>query len=120
MHNLSQAFVPLYWVVDSLLIIQYLPDWSSGTSYRKTAQEWKAVNEAAAELPYSSVKRQLARKANQPSYVSSLLQQNMGKSGNDLNLDPDDEEAIKWTAISLRAAGSDSTVPSWKVSFLPC
>lgn len=120
MHNLSQAFVPLSWVVDSLLIIQYLPDWFSGTSYRKTAQEWKAVNEAAAELPYSSVKRQLARKANQPSYVSSLLQQNMGKSGNDLNLDPDDEEAIKWTAISLRAAGSDSTVPSWKVSFLPC
>jgi len=29
---------------------------------------------------------------------------------NDIKLDGDDEEAIKWTAVSLYAAGSDSTV----------
>ncbi|KAL8721665.1 MAG: hypothetical protein Q9225_001714 [Loekoesia sp. 1 TL-2023] len=110
MDNLSQAFVPLSWVVDAVPAFKYLPDWFPGTSYRKTAQEWKAVNEAAAELPYSFVKRQLALKAHRPSYVSNLLQQNMTKSGNDLNLAPADEEAIKWTAVSLYAAGSDSTV----------
>ncbi|KAE8421204.1 cytochrome P450 [Aspergillus pseudocaelatus] len=110
MDNLSQAFVPLAWVVDSVPAIEYLPDWFPGTSYRKTAREWKAVNEAAAELPYSFVKRQLARKAHRPSYVSNLLEQYMAKNGNEESLSPADEEAIKWSAVSLYAAGSDSTV----------
>ncbi|KAA8651170.1 hypothetical protein EYZ11_007034 [Aspergillus tanneri] len=110
MDNLSQAFVPLAWVVDAVPAVEKLPEWFPGMSYRKTAQKWKAVNEAAAEIPYSFVKRQLALNAHRPSYVSNLLQQNMTKSGNDLNLEPDDEEAVKWTAVSLYAAGSDSTV----------
>ncbi|KND88292.1 O-methylsterigmatocystin oxidoreductase [Tolypocladium ophioglossoides CBS 100239] len=110
MENLSRAFVPLSWLVDAVPAIKYLPDWFPGMSYRKTAQEWKAVNEAAAELPYSFVKRQLALRAHRPSYVSNLLEKNMTKTGNDINLAPDDEEAIKWTAVSLYAAGSDSTV----------
>jgi cytochrome P450 len=111
MENLSQAFVPLSWAIDSVPAIKYLPDWFPGMSYRKTAQEWKAVNEAAAELPYDFVKRQMAHKAHRPSYVSNLLEKNMAKSNrNDISLTAEDEEAIKWTAVSLYAAGSDSTV----------
>jgi len=110
MDNLSLAFVPLAWAIDSVPALKYLPDWFPGTSYRKTAQEMRAVNEAAAELPYAFVKRQLALKANRASYVSNLLQENMSKSGDEIHLAPADEEAIKWTAVSLYAAGSDSTV----------
>ncbi|KAJ5400901.1 hypothetical protein N7465_011390 [Penicillium sp. CMV-2018d] len=111
MENLSQAFVPLSWAIDSIPAIKYLPDWFPGMSYRKTAQEWKAVNEAAAELPYEFVKRQVIHKAHLPSYVSNLLERNMAKSdSDDIKLSPADEEAIKWTAVSLYAAGSDSTV----------
>lgn len=110
MDNLSLAFVPLSWAIDAVPAIEYLPDWFPGTSYRKTARTWKATNEAAAELPYAFVKRQMALKAHQPSYVSDLLQQTMTKKGNNVDLDPIDEEAIKWTAVSLYAAGSDSTV----------
>lgn len=50
MENLSQAFVPLAWAVDSVPAIKYLPDWFPGMSYRKTARKWRAINEAAAEL----------------------------------------------------------------------
>ncbi|KAL8774150.1 MAG: hypothetical protein Q9209_001258 [Squamulea sp. 1 TL-2023] len=110
MDNLSLAFVPLSWAIDAVPALKYLPDWFPGTSYRKTAQEWKATNEAAAELPYSFVKRQMALKAHRPSYVSDLLQQSMTKTGSNIDLDTTDEEAIKWTAVSLYAAGSDSTV----------
>ncbi|KAL8999556.1 MAG: hypothetical protein Q9169_001645 [Polycauliona sp. 2 TL-2023] len=111
MDNLSLAFVPLSWAIDAVPAIKYLPDWFPGTSYRKTAREWKATNEAAAELPYAFVKRQMALKAHRPSYVSDLLQHNMNKTNQkSLDLDPADEEAIKWTAVSLYAAGSDSTV----------
>ncbi|KAL8982136.1 MAG: hypothetical protein Q9205_003262 [Flavoplaca limonia] len=111
MENLSLAFVPLSWVIDAVPAIKYLPDWFPGTSYRKTAQAFKAVNEAAAELPYSFVKRQLPLNAHRPSYVSDLLQQNLAKTKDGaVSLAPADEEAIKWTAVSLYAAGSDSTV----------
>ncbi|CAO1603064.1 hypothetical protein XANCAGTX0491_006656 [Xanthoria calcicola] len=115
MDNLSLAFVPLSWAVDAVPAIKHLPDWFPGTSYRKTARAWKATNEAAAELPYSFVKRQMALKAHRPSYVSDLLEHTASKNKGDsnshnLDLDPSDEEAIKWTAVSLYAAGSDSTV----------
>ncbi len=73
MDNLSLAFVPLSWVIDAVPAITYLPDWFPGISYRKTAQEFRAVNEAAVDLPYSFVKRQLALDAYRPSYVSDLL-----------------------------------------------
>lgn len=110
MDNLSQAFRPLHWVVDAVPAIKYLPNWFPGTSYRKTAEEFKAVNEAAAEIPYLFVKQQLGLKVHWPSYVSDLLQQTAAESDNELKLAPVDEEAIKWTAVSLYAAGSDSTV----------
>ncbi|KEZ40609.1 putative Cytochrome P450 oxidoreductase OrdA-like protein [Scedosporium apiospermum] len=111
MENLSRAFVPLSWAIDAVPAINYLPDWFPGMTYRKTAQEWKAINEAAAELPYAFVKQQLEKSAHRPSYVSNLLEKNMTRSKtNDIKLDGDDEEAIKWTAVSLYAAGSDSTV----------
>lgn len=111
MDNLSQAFVPLGWAIDIVPAMKHLPDWFPGMSYRKTAQEWKGVNEAAAEVPFSFVKQQLSLNAHRPSYVSNLLQDVMAKSGKDLHhLAPEDEEAIKWTAVSLYAAGSDSTV----------
>ncbi|KAJ5861082.1 cytochrome P450 oxidoreductase OrdA-like [Penicillium soppii] len=111
MDNLSLAFVPLSWAIDSVPAIKYLPDWFPGMSYRKTAREWKLFNEAAAELPYDFVKRQVEHKAHVPSYVSNLIEQNMLKSeGNEVIVSAEDEEAIKWTAVSLYAAGSDSTV----------
>ncbi|KAI4091485.1 MAG: hypothetical protein LQ344_004085 [Seirophora lacunosa] len=109
MDNLSQAFVPLSWAVDAVPALQYLPDWIPGTSYRKTARKFQAINEAAAELPYSYVKRRMAQEAHRPSYVSNLLQQQQ-QQADGVAPTKDEEEAIKWTAVSLYAAGSDSTV----------
>lgn len=110
MEHLSLAFVPLSWLIDAVPAINLLPEGFPGTSYKDTAREWKALNEAAAEIPYSFVRQQMAKGTHRPSYVSNLLQQSITKNENDHNLAPQDEEAIKWTAVSLYAAGSDSTV----------
>ncbi|TDZ40760.1 Multifunctional cytochrome P450 monooxygenase [Colletotrichum trifolii] len=110
MENLSSAFVPLSWTVDFIPAVDRLPSWFPGLSYRRTAKEWKATNMAAAGLPYDFVKRQLAHKAHRPSYVSNLLEKHMATPGDVTSLTSDDEEAIKWSAVSLYAAGSDSTV----------
>ncbi|KAF9895198.1 hypothetical protein FE257_000100 [Aspergillus nanangensis] len=110
MEHLSLAFVPLSWLVDAIPAIDCLPDGFPGTSYKQTAREWKAVNETAAELPYSFVRQQMQKGMHRPSYVSNLLEQSIIKNANSPTLPPEDEEAIKWTAVSLYAAGSDSTV----------
>ncbi len=111
MENLSKAFVPLGWLVDIAPVIDRLPSWFPGMTYRRIAKEWKAVNESAASLPFEFVKRQMEKNAHCASYVSNLLAANMEKSEHgEIKVDADDEEAIKWTAVSLYAAGSDSTV----------
>ncbi|KAF9697158.1 hypothetical protein EKO04_005122 [Ascochyta lentis] len=110
MDNLSLAFVPISWAVDAVPGLKFLPDWFPGTSYRKTAAKFRAINEQAAELPYEFVKRQMERKVNRPCYVSNLLESVMAKNGGSPDIDPKEEEAIKWTAVSMYAAGSDSTV----------
>lgn len=110
MDNLSLAYVPLSWLVDCVPAIKYLPDWFPGTGYRKTAREFRAINDAAAEIPFAFVKRQMAMGTNRPSYVSNLLESTMAKNDDNTTLDPRDEEAIKMTAVSMFAAGSDSTV----------
>ncbi|KAL2280254.1 hypothetical protein FJTKL_12706 [Diaporthe vaccinii] len=110
MDNLSLAFVPMSWALDAIPAIKYLPDWFPGLSHRKTAQEWRTVNEAAAEIPFNFVKEQLSAGTHRPSYTSNLLLQNMIKDDGGIHLAPEDEDAIKWSAVSLFAAGSDSTV----------
>jgi cytochrome P450 len=112
MDHLSRAFAPLTWLVDIIPAPVYLPDGFPGTSFKATARQWKATNEAAMEIPYSFVRRQMSKGHYRPSYVSNLLERSIANNAfaKDANLARDDEEAIKWTAVSLYAAGSDSTV----------
>jgi cytochrome P450 len=110
MDHLSRAFVPLTWLVDAIPALVYLPDGFPGTSFKTTARQWKATNEAAMEIPYSFVRRQMAKGQYRPSYVSNLLEKSAFTKDGKGDLASDDEEAIKWTAVSLYAAGSDSTV----------
>lgn len=110
MKHLSLAFVPLSWAVDSIPALARLPDWFPCTSFKKTAREWKATNETAAEIPFSFVRRQMSTGKYRKSFVSNLLAQSMAENKNDPKLAASDEEAIRWTAVSLYAAGSDSTV----------
>lgn len=110
MEHLSLAFVPLSWAVDTIPSLARLPNGFPCTSFKRTAREWKAINEAAAEIPFSFVRRQMSMGGYRKSYVSNLLAQSIAENNNDPVSAADDEVAIKWTAISLYAAGSDSTV----------
>lgn len=108
--NISQAYVPFSWPVDVIPAVRYLPDWVPGMSYRKTAQEYKAINEALAEVPYSFVKRQMAHKAHRPSYVSGLVEKYNITTGDNASSNLDNEETIKITAANLYIGASDTTV----------
>ncbi|KJZ75807.1 hypothetical protein HIM_04964 [Hirsutella minnesotensis 3608] len=105
MSNFSMASVPMTWLVDIIPAIKLLPSWLPGMSFKEKARVWNNVTHAATEIPYAFVKKQLAGKRHQPSYVASLLERPNGGQ----KQEPPDEEAIKWTAATLYGAGADTT-----------
>ncbi|PFH61491.1 hypothetical protein XA68_17216 [Ophiocordyceps unilateralis] len=106
MANMSVANVPLTWAVDTVQCLNYLPESFPGMSFKQTARQWRKRVEAVAEVPYSFVRRQMDAKMHRPSFVSQLVD----KLGHDSKLSAEDEYAIKWSAATIYAAGSDSTV----------
>ncbi|KAL1952731.1 hypothetical protein VTO42DRAFT_4409 [Malbranchea cinnamomea] len=121
MAEFSLAAVPMAWVVDLIPPLQYLPESFPGATFKKTARKWRKSIQATAYIPYRFVRRQMAAASTtsaptyRPSYVSKLVQQL--KRGDEeeghrqnVTLEPEDEQAIIWTAASLYGAAADTTV----------
>lgn len=112
MRNFTSAAAPLTWLVDAIPALQYLPSFLPGMKFMKTAQEWKRITQDTVEIPYSLARGQMKTSTNRPSYVSKLVQQLKQQSVESTvasSLSGDNEHAIKWTAATLYAAGSDTT-----------
>lgn len=109
MINFSAALMPFASPVDLIPALKYLPEWSPGASFKTKAKEIKEINLTAADTPYNFVLQQMANNTNNPSYVSRLVEQ---LAGNEMKLSFDDEDNIKWTAVTLFAGGADTTVSS--------
>ncbi|KAL7784563.1 cytochrome P450 [Trichoderma ceciliae] len=108
MEIVSQVMVPLGWLVDIFPAVKHLPDWFPGTGFKQTAREWKATTEASAFIPYSFVEKQMDKAIHQPSYVSELIE--AYSDGKSTQVDQEIKEGIAWTAGTVFAAGSDTTV----------
>ncbi|KAF1811944.1 putative cytochrome P450 oxidoreductase OrdA-like protein [Eremomyces bilateralis CBS 781.70] len=110
MDKFAQAAVPGAFLVDIMPFLRDLPDWVPGTGFKKTAREWKAALMDVADRPYAFVKHRMAQGNNEKSFLSQLLEKG----------DSDGEEKFinKWAAMSLYAAGADTTVSAMACFFL--
>ncbi|KAJ7138219.1 cytochrome P450 [Mycena epipterygia] len=54
-----QAAIPGRFLVDSIPLLKYVPDWFPGAGFKQKAKEWKQVGQLLQELPFVEVKRQL-------------------------------------------------------------
>lgn len=111
-NNLSLAVIPLRWLVDIIPAIQLLPEGFLGMRFKEIARQWKKINQAVADIPYSFVQKQMASGNYQPSYVSNLVHAMSDSDTDGLEPGCDDELAIKWTAASLFGAGADAVASS--------
>lgn len=114
--NFSAATVPLAWFVDAIPQLNQLPDWFPGTRFKQTARQWKKVNLDAANIPYDFVRKRMAGGNYQASYTSDILQ-SIDESPDEA-LTSQQEEDIKWSALSLYAGGTDTIVGSLESFFL--
>ncbi|KAL9122563.1 MAG: hypothetical protein Q9187_000877 [Circinaria calcarea] len=75
---------------------------------------WKQTLHTLVDAPYNFVKQQIRQGNNDPSFVSSLLE----NSGPSLTLPPEEDFIARWSAASIYTGGADTTVSSIASFFL--
>ncbi|KAJ7138224.1 cytochrome P450 [Mycena epipterygia] len=95
-----QAAIPGRFLVDSIPLLKYVPDWFPGAGFKQKAKEWKQVGQLLQELPFVE-----ASGTARHSFTTENLR-NLSESCDKYY----NEETIKATAASMYLAGSDTTV----------
>ncbi|KAI0394539.1 putative cytochrome P450 oxidoreductase OrdA-like protein [Xylariaceae sp. FL0594] len=102
MDKFARSAVPGAFMVDLLPFLRYLPDWVPGTAWKRTARQWHSELNATADVPYNFVKHQMAEGRHETSFLARLIEAE--------DSDPETIDTNKWAAMSLYAAGADTTV----------
>ncbi|KAM5376056.1 hypothetical protein ACJA88_007167 [Fusarium oxysporum] len=110
MDDVTAAGVPGAFLVDILPLLRYVPDWVPGANFKRLAKKWSSELDDLTEKPYAFVKHQHASGKQDNSFVSRLLE--VGDSTEEVRF------TTKWSALSLYAAGADTTVSSISLFFL--
>ncbi|KAJ4480284.1 cytochrome P450 [Lentinula aciculospora] len=104
---LSQAAMPGAFLADFFPIFKHTPDWVPFISFRKKAQEIRAVVERLGRMPFYQVLDEMAAGTTRTSFTHKLLANRSSE---------DDEtqynEAVMWSAGSLYGAGGETTYTS--------
>ncbi|OAG01121.1 cytochrome P450 [Paraphaeosphaeria sporulosa] len=106
----AESTVPGKWAVDVFPLLKYLPDGFPGTAYRKTGREMAKILSDCVEKPYAFVKKQMREGRAKTSFLSQVIE----TEGADERM----ERIHKWAALSMFAAGADTTVSSLMTFFL--
>lgn len=112
--NFSRAVVPTYFLVNLIPWLKYVPEWFPGTGWKQTIKEWREQRDEILHVPYNWAKTEIEAGTAAPSMVKSHL----AEIASNQRLDPAaEEEYLKWAAMTLFAAASDTTV-SASMSFV--
>ncbi|KAJ7247322.1 cytochrome P450 [Mycena rebaudengoi] len=106
--TLSDATAPGKYLVDSLPILKYVPDWFPGAEFKRNAKVWRKLARDSMELPFAYVKREMASGTARPSFTLSCLR-NVENLDNPADVEYH-EDVIKSTVGTMFLAGTDTTV----------
>ncbi|KAJ7251396.1 cytochrome P450 [Mycena rebaudengoi] len=101
---LLEASVPGRYLVDSLPILKYVPDWFFGAGFKREAKYWKCRTEDMVRLPFGVTKRLVAEGTAPASFAADKLQE--------MDEDQDrehQEKVIEDTTGIMYIAGFDTT-----------
>ncbi|KAF9889863.1 hypothetical protein FE257_006953 [Aspergillus nanangensis] len=112
MGDFGVAVAPGAWVVDYIPILRHLPSWFPGAGFKQIAEGFKKTVVTLSDQPYQWVKQRVAQNDFEPSLLSGLLETSNFVPGSE------EERVTKWSAASLYAGGSDTTVSSIATFFL--
>ncbi|KAG2141303.1 cytochrome P450 [Suillus clintonianus] len=110
MDQFSRSTAPGAFMVDIMPFLAKVPEWFPGAGFKRLAHEWNKTREEMAATPFKFVKDQMAAGIAPKSFTSNLLEGRTLSMGEDYD--------VKWSAASLYAAGSDTTVSAIYSLFL--
>ncbi|KAJ2932181.1 hypothetical protein H1R20_g4891, partial [Candolleomyces eurysporus] len=101
------------YLVDFFPILKYVPEWMPGAGFQREARRMKETVNKACHMPFEWTKRHLPTgEAQMPNLCGTILSEAQGP------LSREEEETIKWAAISAVGAGLDTTVATTLGFFL--
>ncbi|KAG1820513.1 cytochrome P450 [Suillus subaureus] len=107
----SRATAPGAFMADVVPFLVKVPEWFPGAGFKRLAREWHDTLEEMVFAPYKFVEDQMAAGIAPESFTSNLV-----KKGSPLS--EEDEHVIKWSAATLYAGASDTTVSTINSFFL--
>ncbi|KAF4597797.1 hypothetical protein EYR40_008264 [Pleurotus pulmonarius] len=90
--------------IDAFPILQHFPSWFPGTHYANAARAWRWAIRRLYDLPYDSVRKQMAEGSAKPSVLAMQLEAAAGRA-----LTVEEIEDMKGTAAIIYAAGAETT-----------
>ncbi|KAJ7664491.1 cytochrome P450 [Mycena polygramma] len=103
--TLSNAGVPGKYLVDALPILQYVPSWLPGASFKRNAKEWRKLSQRLADVPFEETKRRMELGIARPSFTADSLN---GLKDSERNYYT--ERTVRATAGTMYIGGADTTV----------
>ncbi|KAK7453425.1 hypothetical protein VKT23_011692 [Stygiomarasmius scandens] len=105
-HSISQAGVPGAFWVDFLPFLKYIPSWFPGAKFKRTAEQWRKIQEDFLNVPWDIAKQNLASGTARPCIATDLMEK--------LQLNSSGAEELCARAVSAvaYAGGRDTTVAS--------
>jgi len=98
---LDKAAAPGAFLVDTLPILKYVPEWFPGAGFKIKAKEWRKVTMAALVTPFQHVRDAIEKGLHTPSVASQALERCKG--------DKDLENVARAVSGIAYIAGSDTT-----------
>ncbi|EJD49818.1 cytochrome P450 [Auricularia subglabra TFB-10046 SS5] len=104
------ATIPGRYLVESIPILRYLPEWFPGAAFRRFAAHIAQTAVGMTALYYDAVKEDVAKGTAAPSFVANCLQaQASGEVKSPLASKDQDEDALAWAASGMYRAGTTTT-----------
>ncbi|KAG2151901.1 cytochrome P450 [Suillus cothurnatus] len=110
LEEFSQATAHGAFMVDIMPSLAKVPEWFPGAGFKRLAREWHETVEEMVSAPYNFVKNQMAAGIAPKSFTSALLE---GRT-----LTSEENDVVRWSAVSLYGGGSDTTVSAIYSFFL--
>lgn len=110
LYQWSCSTAPGAFIADVIPFLVNIPEWFPGAGFKRLAREWHDTLQEMVSAPYKFVLDQMAAGIAPESFTSNLL------GGGTLSAD--EEHDVKWSAATLYAGASDTTVSTIYSFFL--
>ncbi|KAF2658380.1 cytochrome P450 [Lophiostoma macrostomum CBS 122681] len=110
MDTFTQATAPGAFLVDTIPLLKYLPQWMPGSGFKKLARKWRPVVQEMNSKPYAFVRSQLAKGFTNHSYAARLIQ--AGEPSMEIS------SINEWSASALFGGAGDTIIGSLLCFFL--